>query len=99
MRNNKNINPITCNTMNFFQYYGDAKKVETKHVEYDICWYYDKNCYSYNQAVQVLKNLKTSHSRTSNKLGLRLYKCEHCGAWHLTSVKTKHGYKKLEYAA
>lgn len=100
MKTYKNINPITCNTMNFFQYYGDAKKVENKHVEYDTCWYYDKNCYSYSQAVQILKGMKTSHSRTSNKLNLRIYKCEHCGSWHLTSVvKTKKGHKKLQYAA
>ena len=47
------VNPLNCNSKTVMKYYGDLKIETHKVIEYDICWYYNKNCYSYAQANQI----------------------------------------------
>ena len=53
--------------------------------EYEICSFSNKNCYSYSQAHQKMRNLKHCRTRNRNKVYLRAYKCKRCHSWHLTS--------------
>ena len=98
--NKKNkINPLSCDIQTFLQHYSKYKVEERKETEYEICWFYEKNSYSYAQVRQLLRIMKTSHSRTHNKLGLRYYKCPCCNSYHLTSEKTYKGNPKPRFAA
>lgn len=94
------VNPLNCNSKTFMKYYGDLKIETHKVIEYDICWYYNKNCYSYAQANQIKRAMKKSHTRTHNKISLRIYYCEFCNHYHLTSQKShRDDLRKSRYAA
>lgn len=102
MSSKKKINPMTCSDRVFMQHFGNnVRTFETK-TNFEVCSYYHKNSYSYREAKQMLVGMKNSHTRSRNKVSLRIYKCPYCNAFHLTSqVKTSEGHKTLKtiYAA
>lgn len=91
---NNKINPMSCNIGTFLQYYKNYPVIENKVKNFEICIYNKKNIYSYAQVKQIIKGMKKSHTRTHNKVYLRVYKCEKCNGWHLTSSKTIKNYRK-----
>ncbi len=95
----KKINLYNCSVSTFFKRNGGLYQKNVETAEYKICESTDKNCYSYAQSHQVMRYIKTSDVRTSNKIMLRNYKCKKCGYWHLTSEKEFKENRELPYIA
>ena len=98
MSNKNKINFMTCSPATFFQYYNTDSKVKYSEQIREICPCCGKSRYSYENAMHVMKSIKTGkENRCHNKIFLRAYRCS--GWWHLTSSKTEKGQRKLHYAA
>ena len=99
MSNNKKINFMTCSVAMFYHYSVNFTKLEHRELEKrELCPCCGKPRYSYADAMHTMKSIKTGkENRSHNRIFLRAYKCN--GSWHITSVKTEKGQRKLHYAA